>query len=104
MGEGMSVPDNRRYYVEFGRRLRAARLAKGLTCEALAVAIGQSRAQIHNIEAASSRILLHDAHSLAAMVGKPLARLIPRIRRPKLVAIRKRIVMYRVSYKIGRRR
>lgn len=65
------------FYEEFGRRVRSAREAAGLSQEELASRVGLSRGSIANIERGAQRVVLHLAIELAAAVGVDPIRLIP---------------------------
>lgn len=66
-----------RFYVDFGRRVRAAREHSGLTQHALADMLGLTRSSVANIEAGRQRALLHMTAAVAAATGVPAADLLP---------------------------
>lgn len=66
-----------RFYVDFGRRARAAREQSGLTQQALADALGLTRSSVANIEAGRQRALLHMTAAVAGATGVPAAALLP---------------------------
>lgn len=66
-----------RFYVDFGRRVRAARERKGLTQQALADVLGLTRSSVANIEAGRQRALLHMTAAISAATGVPAADLLP---------------------------
>jgi transcriptional regulator with XRE-family HTH domain len=65
-------------YAEVGRRLRQARVTKGLSQERLAQQLGISRASVVNIEAGRQRAPLHLLWQLSEALGTDLSLLIPR--------------------------
>lgn len=66
-----------RFYDEFGRRLRRARLDAELTQEQVATVVGMSRTSVTNIEAGRQQIPLHLLVRLAGAVGVEPADLLP---------------------------
>lgn len=66
-----------RFYVEFGRRVRAAREKASLTQEQLATALGLTRSSVANIEAGRQRPLLHITAAVAEATGVPADQLLP---------------------------
>ena len=64
-------------YREFGRRLRTARRAVGLTQADVAVRVGLSRTSLTNIERGRQHVLLHMLFDLASAVGKSPSELFP---------------------------
>jgi transcriptional regulator with XRE-family HTH domain len=64
-------------YLEFGRRLRAARLKARLTQEALGKRVGLSRTSITNIEQGNQHVGLHMLYALASAVGVRPLELLP---------------------------
>jgi transcriptional regulator with XRE-family HTH domain len=66
-----------RFYVDFGRRVRAAREQQGLTQQALADTLGLTRSSVANIEAGRQRALLHMTAAVSAATGVPAADLLP---------------------------
>lgn len=67
----------RRLYQDFGRRVREARRAAGLTQDGLAARVGLSRTSITNIERGNQHIPLHMLFRLAAAVGLEPEQLLP---------------------------
>ena len=65
-------------YREFGRLLRQAREAAGLTQAATAAASGLSRTSVTNIECGRQHVALHHLLSLSRAVGVPPEQLLPR--------------------------
>lgn len=63
--------------MDFGRRVRAAREAGGLTQQQMAERLGLTRSSVANIEAGRQRALLHVAATIAAAIGAPAADLLP---------------------------
>lgn len=63
--------------LEFGRRLRAARLASGITQEDLSRRANLSQNQVGMIENGKREPLLSTALAIAAALGVPLTSLIP---------------------------
>jgi transcriptional regulator with XRE-family HTH domain len=64
-------------YEEFGRRVRSAREAAGLTQEAVACRVGLKRTSISNIERGEQHIPLHALWMLAAAIGVKPTELLP---------------------------
>ena len=64
-------------YIEFGRRLRAARRRVALSQEEVARRVGLSRTSITNIERGRQRIPLHTLFLLASAVDCEAADLLP---------------------------
>ncbi|WP_170225976.1 helix-turn-helix domain-containing protein [Pseudonocardia cypriaca] len=75
------MQDDRRdveaFYVEFGRRLRAARTVAGMSQEALGIRVGLNRTSISNIEKGRQRILLHQLPQLADSLQTTIDTLLP---------------------------
>jgi transcriptional regulator with XRE-family HTH domain len=66
-----------RFYVEFGQRLRAARMRAGMSQEAVGVQVGLNRTSISNVEKGRQRILLHHLPILADRLGTSIDELLP---------------------------
>jgi transcriptional regulator with XRE-family HTH domain len=66
-----------RFYDEFGRRLRRARLAAELTQEQVGAFVGLSRTSVTNIEGGRQQIPLHLLVRLASAVGVSPGELLP---------------------------
>lgn len=66
-----------RFYVDFGRRVRAAREHGGLTQQALADALALTRSSVANIEAGRQRALLHMTAAISGATGVSPADLLP---------------------------
>ena len=64
-------------YGVFGRRLREARVSKGLSQQQVADQVGLARTSVTNIERGSQHLPLHMAYRLAAVVGEDLKKLLP---------------------------
>lgn len=75
--DGVTPAETDRFYVDFGRRVRAAREQSSLTQQALADALGLTRSSVANIEAGRQRALLHMTAAVAAATGVPAADLLP---------------------------
>ena len=73
----MTPDQTDRFYVDFGRRVRAAREHKGLTQQALADALGLTRSSVANIEAGRQRALLHMTAAISGATGVPASELLP---------------------------
>lgn len=73
----MTPDEAARFYLDFGRRVRAAREASALTQQGLADALGLTRSSVANIEAGRQRVLLHVPAAIAAATGAALADLNP---------------------------
>lgn len=67
----------RNLYREFGRRLRDARLAAGLTQEALAQQIGVGRTSVTNIECGAQQVSLRTLYAIAAALDTAPTALLP---------------------------
>jgi transcriptional regulator with XRE-family HTH domain len=63
--------------VIFGRRVRAARRAAGLTPTGLGGLVGLSRSSIANLEAGRQRVPIHVIWNLSAALGVPVRDLVP---------------------------
>jgi transcriptional regulator with XRE-family HTH domain len=70
----------RHFYAELGHRIRAARIAHGLTQGALADRLDLTRTSIANLEAGRQRISAHTLAVAAAVLDVPLAELLPAVR------------------------
>lgn len=75
--DGVTPAETDRFYVDFGRRVRAARERSSLTQQALADALGLTRSSVANIEAGRQRALLHMTAAVAAATGVAAADLLP---------------------------
>ncbi len=64
-------------YRAIGERIRAARLAKGLTGEQLGAAIGMVRASISNMEGGRQHLSIYALYQLAEVLDVPLGNLLP---------------------------
>lgn len=67
------------FYAEFGRRIRVARLAAGLTQADLGERIGMTRASVANLEAGRQRSQVHLWVLLAATLGVEPVALLPEV-------------------------
>ena len=56
-------------YATFGRNLRRVRVRRKVTQQALAGAIGVSRATVANLEQGRQRVMVHDVIAYAAALG-----------------------------------
>ncbi|MEU6765236.1 helix-turn-helix transcriptional regulator [Streptomyces sp. NPDC046853] len=70
-------PQNDRFYVAVGDRVRGARIASRLTQSDLAARLGLVRSSIANIEAGRQRVPLHTFVAIAAALKVEVAELIP---------------------------
>jgi len=70
-----------RFYREFGRRIRDAREAAGLSQEQLAQHVTMSRASIANIERGAQRVALHQWLQFADALAVEPMKLVPGIGR-----------------------
>jgi transcriptional regulator with XRE-family HTH domain len=77
MASESSPHTEQRFYQEFGRALREAREAAGLTQEALAQTVGLSRTSITNIERGVQPVAIHTLLRLARAVQTKPAELLP---------------------------
>ena len=66
------------FYRRIGERVRAQRLALGLTQEALAKAAGTARTSITNLEKGLQHVPLHTLLAIAGEFGVEVADLLPR--------------------------
>lgn len=64
-------------YLEFGRRLRRARVTAGLTQSELAGRLNLSRTSITNMERGTQPVALHTLLRLASAVGIPASDMLP---------------------------
>jgi transcriptional regulator with XRE-family HTH domain len=69
--------DDSAVYEAIGSAIAAARRAKGISQEQLAVVLGLSRGSISNIEAGRQKMLVHTLMQAALYLGVPAAQLIP---------------------------
>ena len=72
------TPWEREFYTETGRRIRAARKAKGMRQSALAEAVGLTRTSIVNIEAGKQKMLMHTLLGIESTLGAEHLSLVPR--------------------------
>lgn len=75
--EPVTPDETVRFYLDFGRRVRAARVTSGLTQQGLADALGLTRSSVANIEAGRQRVLLHVPAAIAAATRTALTELLP---------------------------
>lgn len=73
----MGEDDVKRFYEDFGRRVRAAREKAGLTQGQLATRIGLTRSSIANLEAGRQKILLHALYGISDVLALDPAVLLP---------------------------
>jgi transcriptional regulator with XRE-family HTH domain len=71
------LKNQRQFYAEVGRRIRAARKARSLTQEALASGVSLTRTSITNIEQGRQKFPLHMLAELATALHVPPAALLP---------------------------
>jgi ribosome-binding protein aMBF1 (putative translation factor) len=64
-------------YREIGQRVRAARMARGLTLPALAAKIGHTRLSLLGIQQARQRVRVHTLYAIARALDVPIASLLP---------------------------
>src|SRR4051794_34150103 len=79
MASRSSSHTEQRFYQEFGRALREAREAAGLTQEALAQTVGLSRTSITNIERGVQPVAIHTLLRLARSARTNPAELLPHL-------------------------
>ena len=65
------------FYEATGARIRAARVARGLTQTELAASVGLTRTSVVNIEKGRQKMLVHTLHDFAAALGSVVADLLP---------------------------
>lgn len=75
--DAVTPEETDRFYVDFGRRVRAARASGELTQQALADALGLTRSSVANIEAGRQRALLHITAAIASATGVAASELLP---------------------------
>ena len=75
----LSPEEQRRLDVELGAALRRARVAHGMTREALGAACGVSGQQIDKYESGTNRVALSRLLALSIALRVPLTELIPRV-------------------------
>lgn len=76
-GEFLALKNQRQFYVEVGKRVRAARKARCLTQEVLASLVAVTRTSITNIEQGRQKFPMHMLAELAAALHVPAAALLP---------------------------
>lgn len=64
-------------YRSIGRKMRAARQKAGLSQADVALALGVTRANIANLEAGKTRILLDHLYNLSLLVKRPVRVFLP---------------------------
>ena len=61
--------DDMAVYMQFGRKVAAARKSKGMTQADLAKRVSFTRASVANIETGRQRVMLHDVFAIVAALG-----------------------------------
>jgi transcriptional regulator with XRE-family HTH domain len=61
--------DDMDVYLQFGRKVAAARKGKGMTQADLAKMVSLTRASVANIETGRQRVMLHDVFAIVAALG-----------------------------------
>jgi transcriptional regulator with XRE-family HTH domain len=61
--------DDMDVYIQFGRKVAAARKGKGMTQADLAKMVSLTRASVANIETGRQRVMLHDVFAIVAALG-----------------------------------
>lgn len=61
--------DDMEVYIQFGRKVAAARKGKGITQADLAKMVSLARASVANIETGRQRVMLHDVFAIVAALG-----------------------------------
>lgn len=61
--------DDMDVYMQFGRKVAAARKSKGMTQADLAKRVAFTRASVANIETGRQRVMLHDVFAIVAALG-----------------------------------
>lgn len=64
-------------YVDIGQRMREAREKAGLSQEQIGMQLGMTRANVANLEAGKTAILMPHVYNLALALEIPLSRLLP---------------------------
>ncbi len=75
--DAVTPDETDRFYADFGRRVRTARDAAGLTQQQLADRLGLTRSSIANMEAGRQKALLHMTAAIAETTGVAAADLLP---------------------------
>jgi transcriptional regulator with XRE-family HTH domain len=75
--ELLALKNQRQFYAEVGKRVRAARKARSMTQETLAGEVSVTRTSITNIEQGRQKFRLHMLAELAAALHVPPAALLP---------------------------
>jgi transcriptional regulator with XRE-family HTH domain len=65
------------FYQQVGAKIRGQRKLRGLSQEALAEAVGMTRASMSNIEKGRQRLLLHTFHEIVFVLQTTAAALLP---------------------------
>lgn len=71
------MEDQIAFYLEVGRKIRAAREDRGLTQDALASLVSLTRTSITNIEKGRQKLLLHTLVDVAVALNIPPLKLLP---------------------------
>ena len=71
------VVDPAALYADIGRRMRLARERAGVTQREVGFAIGMSGANVANLEAGKTRILLDHIYNAALLLDIPVQKLLP---------------------------
>lgn len=71
------VVDTSALYQTIGKRIRAAREDKGLSQAEIGLALGMTRANVANLEAGKTRILLEHIYNVALLLNQPVQGLLP---------------------------
>ena len=67
----------KKLYEEVGRRIRTARVGRGVTQDALAERVGLTRTSITNVEAGKQKLPLHTLFEIAAALQVEVRELLP---------------------------
>jgi transcriptional regulator with XRE-family HTH domain len=73
----VTIVDPESLYVAVGERMREARDKSGLTQEQIGIQLGMTRANVANLEAGKTAIMLQHVYNLALYLEIPVSRLLP---------------------------
>ena len=71
------VVDAQALYVGIGKAIRSARESRRMSQGQVAVALGMTRANVSNLEAGRSRVLLEHVYNVALLLDVPIRSLLP---------------------------